>query len=141
METSGRGSLFAGWHYKIPALYTECTPGSGAEVRYLAGLRRLLLHLEMQAGLPVAPPPLRKHIEDPTLGSGHVQAKNTTPFAGLFRPAMAVWDEVEVGELLGRVTDPFGETLFECRADQPGTLIMVSQLRRVTAGTALAVVA
>jgi predicted deacylase len=141
VETSGRGSLFAGWHHRIPALYTECSAASGAEARYLAGLHRLLLHLGMRAGGAPEPPAPRQHIEDVALGSGHVQGKSQAPVAGLFRPEMAVWDTVAAGALLGRVTDPFGQTVFECRAEEAGTLIMVSQLRRVTVGTALAVVA
>ncbi|MBN1344315.1 MAG: succinylglutamate desuccinylase/aspartoacylase family protein [Phycisphaerae bacterium] len=136
-------TLSAAYAHGVPAIYCETTGAGGCRdedvAAYAEGLRRLMIHLGMLDG-HVQPPPDQRLVEDPTPESGHLQVKNVTPVDGLFRPAVDLYDKVAPGDLLGRVTDLFGNVTFECRTDTVGTVILVRHLTRVNAGDSLAVV-
>jgi predicted deacylase len=139
---SGR-SLSAAHDCGVPAIYCETTGTGGCRTEdvdaYARGLTRLMTHLGMLDG-QVTPPVGQVLVEDPTPESGHLQVQNVTPVDGLFRAAVELKDRVGDGDLLGRVVDPYGQALFECRSDRRGTVILVRHLARVSAGDALAVV-
>ena len=74
--------------------------------------------------------------------TGHLQSQNLTPVSGLFRSRVALWDEVEVGDLLAEVSDAADPTApkFELRAAKAGHVILLRHLARVEAGDFLCVV-
>jgi len=136
-------SLSAAHECGVPAIYCETTGMGGCRdqdvAAYVQGVNRLMIHLGMLAG-EVQPPPGQRLVEDPTPESGHLQLQNVTPVAGLFRAAVDLNDRVNAGDLLGQVTDWYGQVQFECRTDKSGMVILVRHLTRVEAGDALAVV-
>ncbi len=136
-------TLSAAHEHGVPGIYCETTGTGGCRDEdvsaYAQGLRRLMIHLGMLDG-SVAPPPDQRVVEDPTPESGHLQVQNVTPVDGLFRAAVDLNDRVSEGDLLGTVTDLFGQVLFECRTEKGGTVILVRHLARVQAGDSLAVV-
>lgn len=96
----------------------------------VAGILRVMHALEMIPGdgvpLPEAAP---------------VRAVNSSweraPAGGLLRGFKTIGDMVEAGELLGVVSDPFGEHDEEIRCDQPGLVIGRTNLPIVNEGDAL----
>ena len=136
-------TLSAAREHGVPGIYCETTGTGGCReedvAAYAEGVRRLMVHLGMLAG-SVAPPAGQRVVEDATPESGHLQVQNVTPEDGLFRAAVDLNDRVSEGDLLGVVTDLFGQVLFECRTAKSGTVILVRHLARVQAGDSLAVV-
>ncbi len=136
-------SLSAARDCGVPGIYCETTGTGGCReddiAAYVRGVRNLMTHLGMLEG-HVEPPAGQRVVEDPTPESGHLQVQNVTPVDGLFLAAVELEQDVREGDLLGTVVDLFGETLFECRTDQPGSVILIRHLARVVAGDALAVV-
>ncbi len=64
-----------------------------------------------------------------------------SPETGIFHPRASVGDSVQVGTLLGVVTDYFGEPLLELRSPARGTLLMLHDTPPVSAGETSATIA
>ena len=138
-------TLDGAWLAGVPAIYCETT-GTGACLErdvglYARGVRNLIRHLGMSSGPPASPPAGQVVIEDRRPASGNLQANNVTPTGGLFASAVGLYSVLAVGDLIGRVSDIFGECLYECRAREPGTVIAIRHLARVEPGDALATIA
>jgi predicted deacylase len=63
------------------------------------------------------------------------------PVDGLWRPAVALEEHVQAGDLLGSLTDPLGEPLAEVRAERPGIVLFYCTALAVRAGDPLVGVA
>jgi predicted deacylase len=90
-------------------------------------LQNALKHLGMAEGRPVlwAGQPVR-------LDHGVILRTNE---AGIYRPAVAVWDWIEKGALFARVLDFDGQALLEeIRAPEAGTVLDVITARAIAAG-------
>lgn len=72
--------------------------------------------------------------------SGHLQSQNCTPVAGLWRARVALWEKVKQGDIVGTVTNHFGEELYQVNAQKSGTIILLRHLARVESGDFLVVV-
>jgi predicted deacylase len=126
----------------VPALYVElrgegrALPADVAKAR--AGLRNLLALLGILPG--AYPTAARLIIEDESAGSGHLQLDHPSPAAGIFVPAVELWQPVERGQTLGSVRHPDGTTLAVVTAARAGRVLFVRTLPRVFAGDTVAFV-
>ena len=155
-EAGSRTSLFASYLFRKPAVYCETTGTGGirqADVdEYVEGLKRALAHLGIlptghasvsagQVRLDTVSMPAQ---DMPAVAgepsTGHLQSQNLTPVGGVWRSRVDLWGTVVEGDLLGSVSDHFGTVVFELRAAQPGTVILLRHLARVDAGDFLAVI-
>ena len=96
------------------------------------GVRRLMQHLGMLAGTP-APLPIRVREK----GSAWL----TAPASGLWYPVKAPGEAVREGELLGTMTDLWGEPLREVRAPATGKVTWIVTATAMKEGQAMAGVA
>lgn len=138
-------SLDGAWLARVPAIYCETT-GTGAcyekDVElYSQGIRNLIRHLDIADGPPLEPVGGQRIVEDYTPASGNLQANNVTPVGGLFQSSVTLYDKVAAGDLIGVVTDMFGDVLHECRAPSEGVVICIRHLARVEPMDALATLA
>ncbi|MFO0954042.1 MAG: succinylglutamate desuccinylase/aspartoacylase family protein [Isosphaeraceae bacterium] len=127
----------------VPALYAEFL-GGGCDPRgvdaYVKGCLNLLRSLGMIAGTPEPPPFEPLVVEDPRVGSGHMQVRHPSPCEGFFEPAVKLGQRVEAGEPLGLVTDPLGRACVPVPADGSGVVIVLRRRPCVEAGESLGVV-
>jgi hypothetical protein len=115
----------------IPGITLE-VGGRGLQEEYYISatiycLQNALKHLGMMEGNPVmwAGKPVK-------LDHGVILR---TSQAGVYRPAVAVWDWIEEGDLFARVLDFDGQTLLEeLRAPEAGTVLDVITARAISAG-------
>lgn len=138
-DASGRTALYAAFLAGVPALYWETTWGMGGEEEYKRGLLRLMVHFGMLEGVndPIAP---REHIESVGHGAGNMASHNQAPVEGLWRPAVAIWDRITTGDLLGTLRDLYGEPLAEIRAGRDGVVIGLLRMQYLTRGTPCGIV-
>ncbi|MCI5048207.1 MAG: succinylglutamate desuccinylase/aspartoacylase family protein [Aquisalinus sp.] len=95
-----------------------------------AGILRVMHHLDMLPAEGITPPdvkPLR------STSSDWLRA----PAGGLLRLFKTVGEHVEAGDVLGAVSDPFGEVEEDIVADEPGLIIGRAELPVVNEGDAL----
>jgi predicted deacylase len=59
---------------------------------------------------------------------------NQAPCAGLWRPAVQIWDRVKTGDLLGEIRDLYGETLAQIRTTQDGVVIGLPRMQYIAQG-------
>jgi predicted deacylase len=127
----------------VPAIYAEylgAAQATGAGVdAYLTGCWNVLMHLGMLDGPPPAPA-VRWFVEDPRLGSGHMQRCYPSPMAGCFEAAVQLGQTISIGDLLGRVCDPLGAHCEEVRASEKGVVLVLRTFPSVKAGDSLAVI-
>jgi predicted deacylase len=100
-----------------------------------AGLRRLLAHLGI-IEKPREPPPRPSRRMTVTKTDAYAYA----PQPGLFEPAAALGDDVEAGDLCGRVhfvDDPAREPV-ECRFAGAGMVVCTRRFGRVERGDCVA---
>lgn len=105
--------------------------------QYVAGVHRALAHFEILSpdhpsvttGAPrldtVDPPPAAWGVDASAAAkafSGHLQSQNITPVGGIWRCRVKLWDTVVEGDLIGDISDHFGNGLFQLRAQVPGTV-------------------
>jgi predicted deacylase len=95
------------------------------------GAWNLLHHLRMLPGVPEPPPP--------TVWLSPTEVLRS-PETGMFRPAVLPGASVAEGELLGVLSDWFGETLREVRAPFAGLVTYVVATPPVAAGEPLAMI-
>lgn len=164
-EKGSRTTLYGAYLHRKPSAYCETNGTGGVReedvASYVEGVQRALGHLTVLPGghplLTVATPRLdtidvrpaawfdtaaaAAAEQDPSkASSGHLQSQNCTPVAGLWRAKVDLWDTVASGDLIGTVSDHFGNVLFEQRAAKPGTVILLRFMARVEAGDFLLVI-
>ena len=93
----------------------------------IQGIKRLMNHLKMQKFK------VKKSIPAVLQGSKWIRARRS----GLFRALISPGIEVKKSQLLGYITDPYGETEFKIRSNQNGFVIGVNQMCVVNRGDAL----
>ncbi len=96
----------------------------------VSGILRVMRHLEMLPGKGIAKPkvaPIR------STSSSWQRA----PAGGLLRTFKSTGDEVTTGDLLGAISDPFGETETEILAESDGLIIGRANLPVINEGDAL----
>ena len=133
-DASGRTALYAAYLAEIPAIYWETTWGGDGAEEYKRGLHRLMIHYDMLEGTnePIAP---RAFIESVgSHGAGNIASHHKAPLEGLWRPELAMWQEVKEGDLLGTLRDLYGDTLAEIHASRDGTLIGMPRMQYVHEG-------
>lgn len=92
------------------------------------GTMRLMKYLEMKKESPEA-----KHDTEFYRKTSWVRAKN----AGLFQPEIELGDNVKKGQLLGHVTDPYGNERFKATSPKNGRVIGLNYAPVVHKGDAL----
>lgn len=92
------------------------------------GTLRLMKHLGMKNEAPKA-----DHDTDFFKKTTWVRAKH----AGLFQPAIQLGDQVTKKQLLGHITDPYGNERFKCRCPHKGRVIGLNYAPVVHKGDAL----
>ncbi len=129
-------SISAAQELGIPWLYTEASGGGYARPAdvacYARGVVNLLRHLGMLDGAPDAPAPAH-HL----VGDGNLDTVIDAPVGGYFRAAVALLDDVDAGQPLGHLYDPFGARLATVSAPCPGVVILLRRVHRVHAGEGL----
>ncbi len=138
-EASGRTAMYAAFLAGVPAVYWETAWGMGGEAEYARGLLRLMVHLGMVEGENEALEP-RVIFESVGHGAGLMSSHNQSPVAGLWRPARAIWDRVELGDVLGTVYDLYGKPLHEICAQQKGVIVSTPKMKYVEEGTPCGIV-
>jgi len=96
----------------------------------VSGILRVMLKLEMISSRGVA------KARVPSIKST-TSAWMRAPAGGLLRTFRSIGDEVQTGETLGIISDPFGEVEHEINAEQGGLLISRTNLPVVNEGDAL----
>ena len=131
----------------IPAIYTEYLGAANCSTdgieAYVDGCRRVMAQLGLTEPLPadsLSSSAVRWTVEDPVVGSGHIQAQNRSPVTGFFTPAVALGDHLAAGDLLGTVCDVTGEQTVEVRSEQTGLVLVLRTFRRVLEGDSLGVI-
>lgn len=128
----------------VPAIYAEYL-GTGACDRrgveqYVEGCLNVMHELGMLECSTPPPNKVELVVEDPSPGSGHLQACHPSPAAGLFCSAVELGQRVQAGETLGYVADCLGDETHAVRAENEGIVICLASLARVEKGSPLAVV-
>ncbi|MCZ6680008.1 MAG: M14 family metallopeptidase [Candidatus Poribacteria bacterium] len=130
-------SLSAATDLSVPSLYTEARGGGYARLDdvscFTTGVLNVMKHLNMLDGEPQ--PRLMTHY---LIGDGNMDTVISTPAAGYFRADVALLDEVNAGQRLGTVVDPFGEVVAEITTERAGVVIMLRRVHPVHVGDGLA---
>lgn len=141
-ELHGR-SLSVARDAGVPAIYCEhhgsgqCNPDGVTD--YVDGCLNVMAELGMlDAELPENR--VRITVEDPRPESGHLQICNPAPLTGLFEPAVALGDEIRVGDPLGAVVAPLTGESQPVISQQDGLVIVLRTFPRVLEGESVGVV-
>jgi len=129
--------------HKVPAIYAEWLGGGGCDPEgvdaYVEGCLNVMGLLGMvERTVPVSR--VRKIVEDPRAGSGHVQVNYPAPFDGFFEPEIELGEEVAPGSCLGHVVDHLGDRVEPIISTQAGILICLRVFSRVIKGDSVAAV-
>jgi predicted deacylase len=79
-------------------------------------------------------------VEINVLGAGHLQVDHPSPTAGIFLPAVSLWDAVQAGQVLGWIRHADGRVLASVQAARSGRVLLLRTLPRVFAGETVAFV-
>lgn len=126
--------------HHIPAIYAEWMGGGGCQpggVRdYVDGCLNVMGELQM---IERAAPQSRieKIVEENHAGAGLLTGDYLSPIDGLFEAAVALWDDVEEGSLIGTVSDVLGENIIEIKSTQRGKVLCLRVFARVLKGDSL----
>ena len=138
----GRSTSAAG-DRNVPAIYVElrgegrCRPDQLEKAK--RGVRNILSYLNIIEGAyPTLSPQYCFETVDEE--SGHLQIEHLSPTSGLFIPSVRLWDEVEEGEILGRVRHPDGTILAEVESEKTGRVLFLRTLPLVFSGDCVAYV-
>ena len=96
----------------------------------VAGILRVMRHLEMISAKGVTKPKA-----SPIVSTSSYWRR--APAGGLLRTFKSTGDEVEKGDLLGAISDPFGEVETEIVAEEPGLIIGRTNLPTINEGDGL----
>jgi uncharacterized protein len=132
-DANGRTAMYAAFLAGVPSVYWETSWGLGHESEYLEALGRLLSFLGMLPTIASSPAP-KAHIESIGHGAGNMASHNQAPCNGLWRPTAKIWDQVQKGDLLGSIRDPYGAIASEIRAQSDGLLIALPRLGYMVQG-------
>jgi predicted deacylase len=127
----------------VPAIYVEYGGGAGFNAAAVADLTAGCLNVMAELKMLDRPiPPRRKQevVEDPSQQSGYLQINYPSPLSGIFEPAATLGRSIELGEVIGRVTDPNTGASVAIGAEKAGLLLMLRALPRVRVGDALATI-
>lgn len=131
----------------VPAIYAEYLGGGGCLAAgveaYVQGCLNVLAALDLIDPDLAAPSPEPLVVEDPRVGSGHMQVQHPAPCAGLFQPAVSLGQSVRQGDLLGTILDPLGDPAAGPQpipADRTGLVLVLRCAAQVDAGESLGVV-
>lgn len=128
---------------KVPAIYTEylgsATCHEEGIAAYVDGCLNVMATFEM---LDREHPEDRveRTVEDPRPGSGHMQVCNPAPITGYFEPAVALGDEVQIGDPLGTVFNLTGSDRQTILAEQSGIVLNLRTFPRVHKGESVGVI-
>lgn len=92
------------------------------------GTLRMMKALKMISGAPQAP-----HKCITMKSTSWIRAK----YAGIFHPLIAPGDTVKKNQLLGTITDPYGETTYKIKARESGHVISLNYMPVLNAGDAI----
>lgn len=116
----------------IPAIYTEANGGLRVKPqdlqRFVRGVRGVMGLLEMAEPVPVEPP--RVYLG----GDGNTDTMVRFASEGVFFPLVAVLEEVQPQQVLGRVFNLEGQLLEELCAPQAGRVVFLRAVPRVQPG-------
>jgi len=142
-EFDGR-SLSVARDARVPAIYVEYLGGVGADSNGVEACVSGCLNVMGLLGMierTHAGPNVVEVIEDGRTGVGHMQVCNLSPITGLFEPVVELGQDVNAGDLLGRVTDTFGAMTIEMVAEQCGKVVVLRGVPRVSRGESIGVIA
>lgn len=136
-------SLSAAAEFGVPCMYSEVT-GEGRcrkedVARQAFGVRQLLAYLEITPEPPQDVQPQRI-VEDTRENAGYLQVQCRAQCGGLFRPAVALGDEIAAGDSMGAIVSPTGEVVDSPRASVSGRVVFLRTFSRVLAGDPLGTV-
>jgi predicted deacylase len=136
-------TLSAARDANVPAIYVEylgAAPFCREAVRALTdGCLNTMALLGMIDRLPPANQ-VRYLAEDARAGSGHLQRCHLAPHAGVFEAIVELGQQVEQGQVLGRLRDAHGMRPAEILAEQPGRIVCLSASISVAEGDGVAVI-
>lgn len=127
----------------VPAIYCEYL-GSGrcqeaGIAAYVEGCLNVMGELGMlDRALPACR--VKRTVEDPRPGSGHLQIHNPSPISGLFEPCVSLGKTVRVGEPLGIVRDLTGVDEHVIRSECSGIVLTLRATPRVLEGQSVGMV-
>ena len=98
-----------------------------------------MVHLGMLEGKN-EPVESRVVIESGGHGAGNMASHNNAPIAGLWRPAVQIWDRVRKGNLLGEIRDLYGSPVESIRAQREGIVIAMPRIQYVKQGAQCGIV-
>jgi predicted deacylase len=128
----------------VPAIYAEYHGGGGCDPAgveaYVRGCVLVMAELEMSLRGHLEPRGEPLVVEDDRPGSGHMQVNHPAPCEGFFEPAVTLGARIQVGELLGTVTDVAGSTIVPIHAAYSGVVIVLHTFPRVERGESVAVI-
>ena len=127
---------------EIPAIYCEYLGGGGCSAQgvqdYYHGCLNVMGCLRM-IERPVTQSQVKYFVEDLRPNSGHLQSCHPSPVAGFFEPAVELGQHVELGTLLGCVTDLLGAKTVKVSAEHSGIVIGITTFCSVKQGEGLIV--
>ncbi len=131
--------------FQIPAIYTETTGTGGLRrgdvVQYKEGVRNVLRCVGILEGaFPDRPTRFFRETVSSADKEGFLQLDHPAPCKGIFLPAADLWDEVAVGQTLGRIVDSAGRTLALVASRRAGHVILVRHSLSVNENEGLVVV-
>lgn len=131
--------------FRIPAIYTETTGTGGLRrsdvVQYKEGVKNVLRCVGMMEGaFPDRPTRFFRETASSVDKEGFLQLDHPAPCKGIFLPAVDLWNEVAVGQELGRIVDAAGRTLAPVTSRRAGHVILIRHSLSVSENEALAVV-
>lgn len=142
-ELDGR-SLSVARDANVPAIYVEylggveaCPAGVEACVDGCLNVMGLLGQIDREHGGP----DVAEVIEDTRPGAGHMQVCNPSPLTGLFESVVRIGQDVDIGETLGRVTNPVDGGTVQMVAKQTGRVVVLRGVPRVSKGESVGVIA
>lgn len=135
-DVLGGSSYVAATQAGIPAILPEAG-GLGqldpeAALQLLDGLHRVLVSLGMLAGPPLEPKEIRHF---------HQFVWNRAESSGLWYPKKTAGQSTEAGEVLGTITDPYGDLLQEVKASESGEILFSVRSLAIELGDPLLAVA
>ena len=127
----------------VPAIYAEWGGGGGCDpagvAAYVDGCLGVMAELKMlKRAVPFAD--IQHIVEDPRAGSGHMQLCHPAPGDGFFEASVELGQRVSEGDKLGTVSDPLGDDVLVCPAQQTGLLICLRIFPKVSKGDSLGVI-
>jgi len=127
----------------VPAIYAEYLGGGRASAEgidaYIRGCLNVMNSLGM-LDLPQTTSNVQFVVEDPRPNSGHMQSNYPSPADGYFEPAVELGQPISIGQPLGWIIDPLGQTRHEILAAQTGRILVLRTFPAAHLNDSLAVI-